>query len=70
MATSSTKGHKMKEKMIIGVVRTSKVGSDCEFEICSADEWLEMSEKDRHNNMIESMWESGQVDVFVNDETP
>lgn len=57
-----------KNDMITGIVHTNKIGSDCEFEIATREEWEAMTEKRRETRIIEAMWESGQVEVYVKDE--
>lgn len=57
----------MKPKMMTGTVRTDKVGSDCEFEICLKEEWDAMTEEERESAILEAMWGSGLVSVFANE---
>jgi hypothetical protein len=47
-----------------GEVSTKKVGSECEFFICSKSEWDEMTEKEQEQALIDAMWESGLIDVY------
>lgn len=54
----------MKEPMKTGVVRTNKVGSDCEFDICTLQEWKSMTEEEQEKALMDAMWESGVLDVF------
>jgi hypothetical protein len=57
----------MSDKMKVGIVATNKVGSNCEFDICSEEEWGSMSEDDQQKALIEAMWESGILDVYPKD---
>lgn len=53
--------------MKTGTVRTNIQGSDATFDVCPIDQWEEMSQEQREKILIESMWESGILDVFIND---
>ncbi len=59
--------NKNKDNMITGTVRTNKVGSDCEFVICSKEEWDILNDVEKNTLLIEAMWNSGILDVYPND---
>jgi hypothetical protein len=40
------------------------VGSECEFEICSVEEWEKLTEEDAEKLAIDAMNESGMIDVW------
>ena len=61
---ANLEGRKIEEGFIIGTVRTNKVGSECEFEICSVEEWEKLTEAEAEKLAIEAMNESGIIDVW------
>jgi len=50
---------------IMAEVSTNKVGSECEFEVCLVEDFEEMSEDEFDKVLIQSMWESGYIDVYL-----
>ena len=58
---------KKKRDMITGTVCTNKQGSDSQFDICTREEWNDMTEQEQSKALIEAMWESGAIDVFPNE---
>ena len=55
---------KVVDGMVVGLVKTDRVGSECEFEICSEEEWGSLSEDEQSKLAIEAMWDSGMVEVY------
>lgn len=53
--------------MITGTVRTGIVGSDRVFDICDEETWNAMTEDEQEKALIDSMWDSGVLEVFVNE---
>lgn len=51
-------------EVILGIVRTNRVGSDSNFEICTRKEWDAMTTEQRQKELIDAMWASGIIDVF------
>lgn len=45
-----------------GEVRTNKVGSETQFEICTLEEWEKMTEEEQQAALIEAMWK--RIDVY------
>jgi hypothetical protein len=56
------------ENPIYGVVRTTKNGSGSTFYVCEQEDWEKLNEKEQNKLLIEAMWESGVVDVYVSEE--
>lgn len=56
---------------VMGNVHTRKVGSGCEFEVCTKEEYAEMNDDQRHKALIEAMWDAGILDIsFVEESLP
>jgi len=55
---------KIEDGMIIGIVKTAISGSDCDFEICSVEHWEKLTEAEAAKLAIESMYESGMIEVW------
>jgi len=53
---------KVEDGTVMGYVRTNKVGSDCEFEICSIEEWKELTEEEAEKLALDALWESGMIE--------
>ena len=53
---------KIEDGFVIGYASTQKVGSECTFEICSVEEWEELSEEEAEKLAQEAMYESGVMD--------
>lgn len=47
---------------VMGYVRTHVHGSTCTFEICSIEEWEEMTEKEAEEAALQAMFESGEME--------
>lgn len=56
-------GMKVENGMVIGTVSTNRVGSECEFEICTIDRWNSLTEEEKEREAIEAMLESGMIEV-------
>lgn len=54
-----TKKNTVEDGLIIGFVRTSIVGSTAEFEICTVEEWEEMTEEEAEETATTALYESG-----------
>ena len=54
--------------MKYGEVGTDKVGSKCQFEICSLEDWESMTEEEQNKELLQAMWDSGIIDVYPIDE--
>lgn len=61
---ANLENRKIENGWIIGTVRTDKVGSECDFEVCTVEEWEELEEKDTGKIVIEALNESGILDVL------
>lgn len=59
---------KIEEGMVWGVVRTNRIGSDCEFDLCSVEEYEELTDAEVDSLIVERMWESGYIDLFIKTE--
>lgn len=57
-----TEDMKIENGYVVGYVRTDKVGSECEFIICSVEEWKEMTDDKAHETARDSMYESGMME--------
>ncbi len=55
------------DDMITGVVRTSKVGSDCEFDICTRAEWDALTEDEQTEALLDAANGSGMFEIHVKD---
>jgi len=42
-------------------------GSDCQFEICTLEEWNAMTEDQQNEALVDAANESGLFDIFPND---
>ena len=51
----------IEDGQVIGTVRTNKIGSECEFPICTEEEYLIMSEEEREESLLEAMWDSVEI---------
>jgi predicted Fe-S protein YdhL (DUF1289 family) len=54
---------------ITGVVKTDGDRSGCEFFVCERAEWEPLNEDQRRRLLIDAMWESGLVDVYVKEDS-
>ncbi len=61
MPEITEKSH-VEEGTIFGYVSTDIVGSQCEFPICSVEEWVEMSVEDAEKAAKEALYESGVME--------
>lgn len=57
-----TEKTKVENGMVIGYVRTDKVGSTCTFAICPVDEWEEMDDKEAEQCALDALYESGMME--------
>ena len=55
---------KIEDGQVLGIVKTNTVGSECEFFVCSVQEYNAMNEDQRNKALVQAMWESGYVDVY------
>jgi hypothetical protein len=55
---------KVEDGVVMGTVKTDRVGSECEFEICSVEEWKTLTEEEQGKLAIEAMWGSGMIEVW------
>ena len=51
--------------MVVAYVRTNKVGSKCEFDLCTREEWDDMDEKEQDQFLLDQLFESGQVEYGI-----
>jgi len=51
-------------RMVQGVVKTNKVGSQCQFDVCSQDDWDAADCDGQQQMLIEAMWDSGLIEVY------
>ena len=51
----------VKDGTVYGTVSTNKVGSECEFPICSLEDWYDMTDFEVDDVALEAMWESGKI---------
>lgn len=54
--------YKIEDGEVIGFVSTDKVGSHCEFTICSVEEAEEMDNDEFEQCAQEAMWGSGMME--------
>lgn len=52
-------------EMVVAYVRTNKVGSKCEFDLCTREEWDDMDEKEQDQFLLDQLFESGQVEYGI-----
>jgi len=52
----------IEDGIVMGKVSTNLVGSECTFEICSVEEWEELSEKDGEKMAQEALFGSGMME--------
>lgn len=52
-------------QFIVGIVRTNIHGSECEFEVCTRDEWDAMTEDERDKALAEAAANSGMYEIFL-----
>lgn len=55
---------KVSDGWLIGTVRTNRVGSECEFAICSVEEWEKLTDDEGEKLATEAMNESGQMEWY------
>lgn len=61
---ASLENRTVEDGNVIGHVRTNRVGSDCEFAICSVAEWEEMTEDEANQALLDAAFESGQFEIW------
>lgn len=54
----------VRDGTVIGHVRTNVVGSECDFEVCSVEQWEEMSEDEAEKALQDAAFESGYVEIW------
>lgn len=59
---------KKQRDMITGTVSTNKVGSGTQFDICTREEWGEMTQDEQEKALMDAMWESGAISVYANED--
>jgi hypothetical protein len=61
---ASIEGFKIENGNVIGAVSTNSVGSECTFEVCTVEEWLELTEDAASELLVASANESGQYEIY------
>ena len=54
---------KVENGTVIGTVSTKRVGSECDFEICTVETWNSLTEEEQFLVAIKAMWESDVLEV-------
>jgi hypothetical protein len=53
----------VKNGYVMGTVSTNKVGSECEFCVCTVKDYEQMTEDEAYEALERAMWESGYCNV-------
>jgi len=49
----------VEDGIVMGYVSTDKTGSECTFEICPVDEWLELTQEESEETARDAFYGSG-----------